>query len=801
MIESSRGNGAVKLSQLPDLAGAMPPVPGQEPEEKASTPREPEGHGEIYNRLVDWIEDPNIARHVDQQTLDTLGMLCIREFNIDETSRADWLDKTKAVLKFSLQKTQPKEYPWQGSSNIIFPLITTAAVQFAARAYPAIIQNRNVVKGVVWGDDKGVMATQDGTDQGPPILDAGSKPVWKVPPGTKRERATKIGEHMSWQLLEDMPDWEPQTDMMLHQLPIVGGAVRKTFRDVREDCNRSVLVDLVNMVWNRNASSFEKAPRKSEILEMYPTEIEEMERDDEAFLAIVYGVGGAPTSPNMSADVDGDDKVSAPDDTEAPQTFIEQERRYDLDDDGYAEPLRVTVHVPTMAVVRIVANYEEDGIHRDKAGKILRIDPLETYTLYGLLPDPEGGSYPIGFGQLLHPLNEAINTTLNQMVDAAHLQIAGGGFMAAGMSIHSGNQYFSLGEYKPVNTKGMAIRDSVYQMQWPGPSEVLFQLLGFLVGAGKEVASIQEILSGDAALANTPPTTMLALVEQGLKVYTAIHKRVYRSLKSEFKKLYRLNRLYITDDTQYRVGDTWRSVTPEDYRLGGGVEPVSDPSMVTDMQRMGRAALLAERAKSNPLINPLEAERRLLDAAGIDRIDDLLPEKMPAPQPPPEMIQAQARMMEAQTRQADSQAKLGLTRAQAMNQYAQALMNFAKAKSSMNDGQIAWMEANLEQMRLHIEALNTTVRAADVDAKMHGHRVSELGHRLAHHAKMEDVRQRARDVADEQPVEGSADGGGGSEPPAPVPQPGGPGDVGTGVSAMAAQPNNASGLPLPGAPQ
>ena len=551
-VETSRGSGASALSQLTgDEEEDILDSTEEQEELEVRQDRDAEPPKVILDRLLGWIDNQNIARDIDQDILRDLGMLVVREYEIDEQSRSEWKDEAQKALDFATQTAQPKQYPWPDSSNVIFPLITSAAMRFGAVAYPAIVPSRNVVKGVVWGDDKGTPVTQDGKPGGAPKLTDDGQPIWLIQPGMKKQRAEKIGEHMSYQLLEQLGYWEEQTDTMLHQLPIVGGAVRKTYRDTREDCNASELVELMNLVWNMNAKSFEKAPRHTEIQEIYPHEIEELERDDETFLPLNYGPGDvAPSTADPSR--------PAPDqsDSEAPHVFIEQHRRYDLDGDGYPEPLIVTVHLRSASVVRIVARFEESGlITDDKTDALKRIDPCDSYTLYRFLPNPKGGSYPCGFGHYLKPLNEAVNTTINQMFDAGHLQIAGGGFIGIGLSVHAGPTNFSIGEYKPVNTKGGNIRDSIFPMPWPGPNEVLFQLLGFLVGAAKEVASVQDVLTGDSAMANTPPTTMLALVDQGMKVYTAIYKRIYRALKMELKKLYRLNRLYLTEDERYHLQD------------------------------------------------------------------------------------------------------------------------------------------------------------------------------------------------------------------------------------------------------
>lgn len=764
-------------------------VPG--PDDLDEEDRELEDHpddaprrGTDRENLIDLIGDHNMARSIHIDTLSTLGMLVCREYEIDENSRAEWKQETEQALKFATQQADEKQYPWPKASNVIFPLITSAALQFWAKAFPAIIPGQNVVKGVVWGEDDGTPATLTGEPDGAPTMDAQGQPVWLHKPGAKRERADRIGEHMSHQLLVDMPWWQSETSTGLFQTPIVGGMVRKTYRDQVEGKSCSRLVPLMNLVWNYKAPSFEAAPRHTEILSLYPHEVRENELADETFLALTYG-----TEADEDGDADGNDSA-------APRIYLEQHRRYDLDGDGYPEPLIITVHKQSQQVVRIVARYEEDGIQETKRGEIKCIEPECYYTLFRFLPDPKGGSYPVGFGHLLKPLNEAINSSLNQMFDAGHLANTGSGLIGSGLSMHSGPMNFQIGQFKPVNNKGGAIRDNVFQFQWPGPNATLFQLLGFLVNAAKETASIQDILSGDPGLATAAPTTMLALIQTGERVYTAIYKNFYNGLKSEFEKLFRLNRLHMTEDQRYQTGDMWRTIKPEDYRLGGGVEPVADPTMVTDMQKLGRAAVLLQ-FKDDPLFDPLAVRRRYLEAASIERIDGVLLKQMPPAQPSVEQ-------QEVHLKAAELQATVGKNRALELQAYTQAMLNYQKARASMNDDQIAWTETQLNLMRLHIEALNTTVRAAGVDAAVHGHNVRAHGNALTHHAKMTDAAQRAREIANEQPDDGTPAGndGGGLQPVAPspgdgavppIPQgPGGAGPAGD-VGALAGPQPDAGG--------
>jgi chaperonin GroES len=648
------------------------------------------------DQLTRWAKSVNIALEIEESgnpevsddTLTALGMRVKREYEIDETSRAEWKDKTEQAMDLAMQHTQPKQYPWPKAANVIFPLMTTASMQFAARAYPAIVNGREIVKGVVVGPDNGTPAV--GPD-GQPVVQPGPlgpdgqptpMPVWQLPPGAKQVRADKIGEHMSYQLLDEQPEWEQETDQLLHILPIVGCAFRKTFFDAGKGRNSSLMVSALKMVINYHAKSLETAPRLTEEIQYYPLDIENMERSGE-FRKITY----------TGSQAQGEDK-------DAPIDFLEQHRWYDLDDDGYPEPYIVTIDKQSTQVVRIVARYDVENIHWNATkGRIQRIDPTHYYTKYDFFPNPEGGIYGVGFGQLLKPINEAVNTTLNMMLDAGHLQVVGGGFVGKGLSMNTGAVRFQPGEWKTVNTTGASVRESMVPLPAPGPSSILFELLGMLIESGKEVASIKDVLTGEALPANTPATTMLAMVEQGLKQFTAIFKRVHRSLKQELAKLYRLNRIYLEQETSYKVGNEWKSITREDYEKGSGVEPISDPTMVSDMQKLGRAQLLMSVA-NDPMIQKKEVLERFFKAANIENIDALI-----NPNPPPNPLIVE-KMESLKLREKHDQALINKENAAALYSRAAALNQVAQAEAAVQTAGVDWAAHELAQLQTAISAFS-----------------------------------------------------------------------------------------------
>jgi chaperonin GroES len=552
--------------------------------------------------LIYAIDDPNIAFELDDSTLAQMGQKVVEEFKVDEESRAEWKERYDAAMKLALQKTEAKNTPWPNASNVKFPLISTAAIQFNARAYPAMIDGPDVVKGSVKGR----------------------------PDPEKVARAERVGKHMSYQLLQEMDDWEEDTDRLLIQLPIVGCAFRKTYFDPLKGYNCSHLVSAQDFVVNYWTKDLDTCPRATHVLTFYPHEVQEKMR------------GG------IWLDVDLGRPEGASNDDDAPYTFLEQHRLWDLDGDGYAEPWIVTVEKDSGKVVRVRARFRQGDVFRNQDNQIARITPDRVFTKYGFIPAPDGSFYDIGFGTLLNPLSETINSTINQLMDAGKLANLQGGFIGAGVSIKSGRTPFAPGEWRKADAGGSSLKDNIVPLPAKEPSSVLFQLLGLLIDASKDVTATQDILGGDAGKGTLPVGTVSALVEQGLKTFTAIVKRLHRSLKKELAILYRLNAEFLDPEVYFTFQDSEERVTIDDYAEGDmDVVPVSDPNMATDMQRMQQAQFKIEVAGMAGG-NVREAGKGALQAAKVpsEEIDLIFPDEPPAPDPKMLEVEAKARLEE-----------------------------------------------------------------------------------------------------------------------------------------------------------
>lgn len=599
------------------------------------------------DKLRSYLDMDNIAEELEESALGTIGARVVKEYEIDLASRSEWDERMDEAMKIALQVKEEKTFPWPGAANVKYPLMTTAAIQFAARAYPAIVSGKDVVKGKINGED---------------------------PDGGKQAKADRVGRHMSWQLLEDMPEWEPETDRLLHILPIIGVVFRKTYFSPAEGRNVSELVIGKDFVVNYKAKSLETAPRQTHRFDLYPYEIEERVR---------AGLW-------LDQDIK---RQHGSEDEDEPIEFLEQHRRWDLDDDGYAEPCIITVHKDSGKVVRIVPGFIEEGLVWDGQGNVVRVERESYFTKYGFIPNPDSAIYDLGLGYLLHPINETVNTVLNQLLDAGTLANTDSGFIGKGLRMKGGPIRSKLGQYVPVDVSGQTIRDNIVPMQHKEPSLVLFQLLGLLIEAGREIASVKDVLTGDAQSANASPTTTLALIEQGLKTFTAIFKRVHRSLKSELKKLYKLNSIYLNPEEYFTFHDSPEAVSRQDYEDRTlDVTPVSDPSVVTDMQRMGRGQALLQ-FNGDPLVNQMEIRRRYLMAIGVENIDQVLQEPEQGPGPQEIMLQHQMDMEKMEMALKADNASI-----EKLKMVTEAIRNLADAESKEQGTQLAFYKQQLEEI-------------------------------------------------------------------------------------------------------
>ena len=301
--------------------------------------------------------------------------------------------------------------------------------------------------------------------------------------------AERIENHMSWQILEQDEDWESEMDKVLITQPIVGCAFKKTFFDPIKKYNISENVLAKDLVVNYWAKSLETAPRITHVLMMQKRDIyERVARNLWLDTSEEHYNSSITVNPLQQAQ-DKAQGLMPPQTTDSstPVEILEQHCFIDLDGDGYEEPYIVYVRKDTKKVVRIVARYSKDSIERNSDDVILSIKAEQYFTKYPFIPSPDGGFYDIGFGVLLGPLNESINTIINQLIDCGTMQTTAGGFLSRGIKLRGGQATFAPLEWKHVDTTGDDLRKGIMPLPVREPSQVLFTLLNLLINYGERI--------------------------------------------------------------------------------------------------------------------------------------------------------------------------------------------------------------------------------------------------------------------------------------------------------------------------
>jgi chaperonin GroES len=578
----------------------------------------------------------NIAEYLDDDYLDMVGRQLVEAIEIDDESRSGWMDDMEEWLTLATQVRDMKSYPWQRASNVKYPLMTVSALQFQARALPSLINSDKPVKAKVIGRD---------------------------PDGQKQRRSNRVSKYMSYELLEGMDYWMEEFDRLLFVLPMVGIVYRKSYYSDSKGKVKSHLVMPQDLILNYHAQDYSRA-RMSHVIFMDQNELKELQRQG------IYLDVELHQETDKSHDIRDEIIGLTPADSgavkdETPWEILESHCWIDLDGDGYKEPYIVTVHRDSGQILRIVARWEDGDIEYAQNGKIARIRGTEYFTPYVFLPDPNSAVYGIGFGRLLGPTNETVNTLINQLVDAGTLSNLQSGFLSRGIKLRGGSTRFRPGEWKVVNTTGDDLRNGIFPMPVREPSGVLFNLLGMLISSGERISSTTDMMVGENPGQNQKATTTMAVLEQGLKVYSSIQKRIHRQLGKEYKRLYELWSRYL-DERRYNMvlDEIEEQGTVADFNVEDmNVRPASDPNIVSDAQRMALSQSLLEKAAAGLPVNVGVATRKMLEAEGHEDIEEIM--TMPPPQPNPEF-----------------QLEVEKTQIDAFRAYHEALEKIAKAEAA-----------------------------------------------------------------------------------------------------------------------
>ena len=703
-------------------------------------------------KLSELVKLPNIAVKMKQEDLDALGSQVVTDYDKDLASRADWQNRSKGAIELALQLMEKKSFPWVGCSNVKFPLLTIAALQFLARV-SIMTKGKNLAKVEVIGRDLS---------------------------GKKTMQAKRISMHLSQQIAEDDPNWADSDEQTKLATSIIGSSFKKTYFDPILGVNISEHVPAMNFVVDYFTKDIDKAGRATHLIRMSDNMLFERFRRGvylefkEEEHGQVFSAGNT-----LQQSADNLEGIKAPNDGTGDYEILEQHLWLDLDGDGYKEPYIVTCSYSTKKILRIVARFDDVGdVHRvndlemhrienqsfatedlqeksrlekqaqalleAKDNYIVRIAPTLYFTRYVFIPSPDGGVYGLGLGQLLGPLNESVNTLVNQLVDAGTMSNTAGGFLGRGVKIKGGTSSFSPFEWKPVDSTGNDLKNNIFPLPVRDPSNVLFELLGMLVTYSEKVSGATDIMTGISPGQNTPVETSRNTVEQGMMLFSGIYARMHRSFTAELRKYYKLNQIFLEASPRYfelTQGED-AILMDKDYSTNNfRIYPAVSAEAVSQSQRREKANTVVQIASAHPGFNQYLAVRGLLEALEVDDIDNLYPDpqgpKAVAPPQNPKMEIEKAKIQQAAQKHADEM-QLGIAAleqeqelidAKIIDLHAKATKALAEAEGVETGHQLAVINAHLAEAKMHQahmkDAITMLHKSAEFELKHDGQKFQQ----------------------------------------------------------------------------
>lgn len=642
------------------------------------------------------VRAPNVAALLPDAVVARIGSEAVEGYTIDRATRAEWEQRNAEAIRLALQVAEVKSFPWENCSNVKFPIVTIAALQFLSRV-SILTKGRQIVKCEVLGQDEhGVLAA----------------------------RAKRIGTHMSYQLVEEDKDWIDDDEKAKLSASLVGCAFKKSYFDPIQGINISEHVPASQLVVDYATKNLSKANRITHLLMMTANDIQERVRS-KLFLELDSRTPSGLQVSELREVADEVAGLASQADSSIPiYEVLEQHTWLDLDGDGYQEPYIVFVRRDTAQCLRIVARFfdegdvsrtndaairsinykastlneearaqaaaESDKLRHASDNFITRIEPLQYFTKIPFIPSPDGGFYDLGLGSLLGPSNSSVDTLINQLIDAGTMSNTAGGFLGRGVKLKGGKNSFDPFEWKPVDSSGDDLRKNIVPLPVRDPSAVLFQLLGLLISYSEKISGATDIMTGANPGQNTPAETSRNTIEQGMKLFSGIYGRMHRAFKRELEILFKLNQLYLPSSKRFAGLTTGVGalISKDDYlRDDARIFPAADVSMVSDAQRQQQAIMLKQAAAGSSGYNRYLVEVNFLEAFDVQNIAMLYPD----PQGPNAIPQGVDPKLEIE------QGYLELEKAQQQMDFRRVMLELQQT-ADLNAAKISQLQAQAEKL-------------------------------------------------------------------------------------------------------
>jgi hypothetical protein len=542
----------------------------------------------------------NLAEDMDDSVLTSISSDLISEFKKDKESRGDWEKSYISGLDLLGFKYRDEGQPFKGASGVTHPLLSEAVTQFQAQAYKELLPPDGPVRTQVLGD----MSKE------------------------KEDQASRVKEFMNYMLMDKMEEYTPEFDQLLFYLPLAGSAFKKIYYDETRARAVSKFVPAEDLVVPYYASDLMDCERITHVIKM--TENDVLKKQKGGFYRDVELM---PTQEEGEVSEKYNEMEGITSQGPRDYQFNILEMHVDLDLEEYENPnADKNVKVPYIVTID-EGSQEVLSIYRNFKPDDEMLNRNEYFVHYKFLPGL--GFYGFGLIHMIGGLSKTATSALRQLLDAGTLSNLPAGFKSRGIRIRDDEQPFQPGEFRDVDAPGGNIKDQFQILPFKEPSNVLFQLLGFVVQAGQRFAAIADMAVGNDAQ-NRAVGTTIALLERGSRVMSAIHKRCYYAMRQEFRLLAKVFGTYLPPIYPYSVYGGNRLIKIADFSDEVDVIPVADPNIFSMAQRVTLAQTQLQIAQSAPqLHNIREAYRRVYESLGTKQVDNLLkPEKPPIPKDP-----------------------------------------------------------------------------------------------------------------------------------------------------------------------
>ena len=552
----------------------------------------------------------NLAEDIDEFKLREIAETVYERFDADRNSRQEWESMFERGFDLLGLKLEEASEPFEGACTAVHPLLIESAVKFQSKASGELFPAGGPVKTTILGNE----------DQ------------------AKAEQAQRVKEFMNYQITEQMPEYFDEFERMLFHLPIIGSAFKKVYYDASLERPVSEFVPIDQFYVSYYASNLRNADRFTHVI--YRNSVD-LGREMAAgmYLDIDLPDASVPNPTPISSKINTILGMSPTTDEDPQYVLLEQHCYMECEEDseyeeGVSLPYIVTIEEETRKVLSIRRNYRPDDRTRQK---------IMHFVHYKFVPG--FGFYGLGLIHFLGNLTMTATAAMRALVDAGQFANLPGGFKAKGVRIVGDNDPIAPGEFKEVEATGMDLTKSIVPLPYKEPSSTLFQMLNFITATGQKFADSTEQVISDAASYGAVGTTM-ALLEASSKFFSAIHKRMHKTQKDEFKILADINYEYLPNEYPFEMPGVSRTIMKQDFDGRIDIIPVSDPNIPSNAHRMMLAQMALQLAQQSPpgMFNMEELNRTILSAANMPNLDQILPEKKkPEPLDPMSDIQAASR--------------------------------------------------------------------------------------------------------------------------------------------------------------